>query len=336
MFPRFIIETFDIQFSNYIYNFNTEFLNSIISILESSPFIDVLFLQEFYKQNDYVYYTSVSLNNFSLEIYYFTTHTKSSDILHKSISIWKWFDSLLLKNNHNTQKQIYTCILLDIDIPKQINNEKCCKPLHVNGGVTYFLINKVIIFRTEDMLYTLIHEIIHALDLDFKSIQIPFPKYNNQIIYRSISSNSYLANESITDVITTIIHSHFISCINNLDFNSIIKSEIDNMTDLVKILNNYFNKNNIQLVIEEESNCVAYYIMKQHIMLLLFTYDDICLFLAVFSLCLNLNTINLSHVQRIISSRLNSDIKNKNLEEYFSKWLHSTSKNKLNRTIFNI
>jgi len=157
---------------------------------------------------------------------------------------------------------------------------------NVNSAVTDFL--NITIYRKEEMLKSILHELIHFHNIDN-------PGNTNTILRELINThnvapnNPYYLNESITEVLATLFNSAFISqqksklSLNTIlnYYKSIILNElIHNSIQVSKILKN-IGYNNLQSfyrsgitdkinqkskVLYQESDVFAYYILKMYLL----------------------------------------------------------------------
>ena len=159
------------------------------------------------------------------------------------------------------------------------NNHKKCGKLsqnNVNSGLSY--LNNIIIFRKEEMLKLLIHELIHALDIDIKYETNEDKKKLLELF--NINENNLLVNESYVETWAIIINLFLVIYEKNTKqseeikqnlFREYIKKEIVhsfqqcaklclyyNIDDFNKIYKN--NKNSIRY--EDTVNTFSYHIIK--------------------------------------------------------------------------
>lgn len=90
--------------------------------------------------------------------------------------------------------------IIDLNKPKKFNyDSKNLTPKNVNSGVTVKINDtiEVLIYRREELSRVIVHEMIHVLDFDDKSINVNFSrKYN---VYFGIIGKSINLNESFVD-----------------------------------------------------------------------------------------------------------------------------------------
>ena len=147
----------------------------------------------------------------------FATPGASTKTVERFTKILHWmnFVMTLLKSwTVKFDKTQLTVVLLDMDAPRRVpgssskfrlNDPRSAampSPLHVNGGVTYFRQDHVFVFRREDMLKVLIHELIHFFDLDYK-----WGLGGDQAVLGTmLMTNSVNANEAFVESLAIAIH----------------------------------------------------------------------------------------------------------------------------------
>lgn len=161
------------------------------------------------------------------------------------------------------------------------------KTININTAVTNG--RDIIIYRQQELLKSIFHELIHFHNLDFR--QIP-----NTIIQYLIKThnikpdNEYLLYECVTEAMANILNNIFLSG-NIKDFTHNLKLEIFYSTlQVAKILNicgykkwNEFssldklNNSNPKKHFKQDSCVMSYYILKYYIMMNLDTYFKMCL-----------------------------------------------------------
>lgn len=134
-------------------------------------------------------YTQILLNHITINIY----HNNDMPNIDALLDICLWMSNL---RNNNKKILIY---IYYIDVKKQLDDSITIKRDHVNSGSSNG--NRIIIWRKEELLKVLIHELIHYLDYDFKYASI-FNIYNvNQNI---------LVNEAYVDAWAIILHTMYL------------------------------------------------------------------------------------------------------------------------------
>ena len=127
------------------------------------------------------------------------------------------------------------------DCKKQINNQyRILTSKNVNSGLTIHELNtfKIIIFRKEEMEKVIIHELIHALNID-----IPFRKdfqlYENSIKchFNVSKTNQINIFEAFTEALGVYYNTLFNCILTNTDFHKIFTNEIKfSILQSIKIL----------------------------------------------------------------------------------------------------
>jgi hypothetical protein len=141
---------------------------------------------------------------------------------------------------------------------------------HVNSGSTTTYGNTsyadplIKIYRTEELVKVLFHELIHACKFD--KIFDDYPKHTFKV-----TRDKLLFTESITECFARIMNIILYSHIYNTDFNKILNYEITfGLIQTAKILNNYgfmsikdFLNNDVsdERVIKQETSAFEYYIL---------------------------------------------------------------------------
>jgi hypothetical protein len=163
--------------------------------------------------------------------------------------------------------------LYNYDGKKNIPDDNILRSINVNSGLTLFsgLKSEVLVYRKEEMIKVLTHELIHAFGIDNKYIA------EDKVIgltSKFCTKNSININETFTDafacllnvVMFTILES---KCINfNKKYKKNLKLEVDFIkaqSHKVLLLNNYnLSTRNITCNNDnfEETNGIAYYVLK--------------------------------------------------------------------------
>ena len=138
-------------------------------------------IEEYIRENiKYKYVCSYNYKNNIINIEYYCSKKKKNTDLFKIIVKRIIFMMIISNTYKNLNIEIY-----DTPFKKEFhcNNHKKCGNLshnNVNSGLSY--LNNIVIFRREEMLKLLIHELIHALDIDNKYETIQDKKKNIRII----------------------------------------------------------------------------------------------------------------------------------------------------------
>jgi hypothetical protein len=129
----------------------------------------------------------------------------------------------------------------------------------INSGVCYKYYKWIQIFRSEELLKVLIHELLHYYDLDCNTSE-----WIDELLPIKVPCNTLLLNEALTESMAIILHTYYYSIIMKKDFKILINKEITyskKMHDIilyhndVKTLNDLFN-------VCHYTNVIPYYIIK--------------------------------------------------------------------------
>jgi hypothetical protein len=153
-------------------------------------------------------------------------------------------------------------------------------PNEVNSGLTSIDLNKnknnkngdIILYRKEEILKVLIHEMIHSNLIDVKII---FSDKTNEFSNLFCVNYIILLNEAFTESLATIINIFYIHIINKLkkiELNTMFKNEIKYSNYICNKIINFYNINNISDILKKDNKCInnfpqktnvfSYYILK--------------------------------------------------------------------------
>jgi hypothetical protein len=129
----------------------------------------------------------------------------------------------------------------------------------INSGSCSKYNRWVQIFRSEEILKVLIHELLHYYDLDCNTTD-----WIDDILPIKTPCNSLLLNEAITEAMAIILHTYYYSEITNQDFKLLLCKEITyskKMHDIILYHNNVKTFNELFNVCHY-TNVIPYYIIK--------------------------------------------------------------------------
>jgi hypothetical protein len=129
----------------------------------------------------------------------------------------------------------------------------------INSGVCSKYYKWVQIFRSEELLKVLIHELLHYYDLDCNTTD-----WIDDILPIKTPCNRLLLNEAITEAMAIILHTYYYSEITNQDFKLLLRKEITyskKMHDIILYHNNVKSLNDLFNVCHY-TNVIPYYIIK--------------------------------------------------------------------------
>jgi len=156
-----------------------------------------------------------------------------------------------------------------------IKNNECMTELHVNSASTHLLqIPLVKIFRSEEMIKILIHEIIHASGFDKIFGDIDHTKYSFKV------NQTILFQEIIAETLAEYLNCLFYSKIHRQDFNKVLDKEIKfGLLQTAKILNHFNFKSMADFMNNKKDNdqiCQTTAVFEYHILktALLFNFKE--------------------------------------------------------------
>ena len=204
------------------------------------------------------------------------------------------FFNVFLKINRLPSKFIIFLTNNKKEIDENVLLHMHFKTINVNTAVTNG--HDIIIYRQQELLKSIFHELIHFHNLDFRNIP---PELIQYIIktHNTKSDNEYLLYECVTEAMANILNNLFLSS-NIKEFTINLENEIMFSTfQVAKILNickyknwdefasidsldrdsNKLNNSNPQKHFTQDSCVMSYYILKFYIIMNLDTYFKKCL-----------------------------------------------------------
>jgi hypothetical protein len=198
-------------------------------------------------------------------------------------------------------------------------------PYHVNGGVTSYNYTdaSIIVYRKQEIIKVLTHEMIHAFCLDAKNIPSHEEMFLNN--YFKIRCKSITINESFTDSLACLINTIMFSYFEDSSMKSFQKNfnkEKNHIIEKATLILKYYgyhkinNKLEIKHHICEHTHTISYYVLKA----LIFTYiHDFANLLEN-----NKMTINVPEYIKLIHAKLDIFIKNLKFNKNNSKNIRMT------------
>ena len=163
---------------------------------------------------------------------------------------------------------------------------------HVNGGVTWWndmmLDARVLVYRREEIIKVLTHELIHAFNLDEKHIERKHEEWFNS--HFGIRCKSITLNESFTDALAVLINTVVYSRVSNTDVHANLRREIRHMVKTAATVLNHLgyqkigNKLKIPGQVCENTHVTSYYVLKAAV------FSDVGNFMELLSsnrMCIN-------------------------------------------------
>lgn len=291
------INILKITFFNKLYNqlrsilTNKEFIKSFknISIKELkhvSKIKDSKFMSsEIKKDADKLKYGYLIEFNNNKIYYYSNQKVKVNNINPELLNICKVIKSLKILFKRENEEQIVHFYMTKKEkkFPKKKNS--LLGPNESNSGVTFSNFvesGEITIYRREECLKVLIHELIHANFIDKELIFIN-EKLEKQFNSYFCTDYTILLNEAFTEAMATILNLFYIHItlklkkkeldkmfVNELKYSIYIYSKIMNhynFNNLNKILKQGINKDLCKSNFPQKTNIIAYYVFKPLILL---------------------------------------------------------------------
>lgn len=261
-------------------------INNInITILNEN--VDVYFKNnEFTSENIKEYILNNLKNGYKLEyenntIIYYTKNLFLPKII---IHIFKIIKLLKILFNRTDYKQ--KIIYFETNKKKKFPNKNAILgPNEINSGLTFLVNGDIILYRKEELLKVLIHELIHSNLIDEKII---FSKYNKDFSNLFCVNYKILLNEAFTESFATIINLFYIHIINNFKINmlnTMFELEMKYSNQLCLKILDYYNIQNIEDIIKnnnicknifpQNTNVFSYYFLKNILLINHIKFGDI-------------------------------------------------------------
>jgi hypothetical protein len=303
LIPKYSILKFDVSIKNNIQNIKNNYINytpNYVVINESlkfedSNFIDKVLSDEFKKFNKYI---QIKESNIDIKI---SHSTISEKLIYKIYNIVKLFQKLY--GEKNIKLYIALCS------HKRMISKKIIGTVNVNGGQTD---GKIIeLFRGEEIIKVICHELIHFYKLDCRNID----NHQDKILddFKIVQNDVPLSiAEAFTEYLACIHHIALISLYTKASPELIYHYEkIWSLYQLCKILRHY-NMKKFEDLYENKfiqgTNVFSYYIIK---FFLLWKLDNKCNHKNV------IDILNNQDIIKIINKLLNSN-------QHFDKNLRMT------------
>lgn len=266
----------------YIYDLieNKKLPNTILDVINDislfSEFTCINILNEILTHDFYVFEYLIQFENITCNLKLITKKKISKKEIQKIIC-----RIFLIQTMFPNYQNKFNVNLYFTDQKKKLPKYKILGINEINSGVSIGDMNVINIFRKEEMLKLLIHEIIHNLNIDtsLRNNTTNFSKYFN-IPYQ----DNYIINESYTEFLAVLINSMIFSYEDNNDYNyalfiKIIENEKQyTLYQNAKILNHYgfksiddFNKPNDNELYQQKTSVFSYFFLKGA---LLFNYRE--------------------------------------------------------------
>ena len=212
----------------------------------------------------------ITFNNITI---YLISDTKMDNLVTHIVTIVKWL--LMISGKNNKKLDLYL-FLSDIikEIPHKCNKKECSlKRENINSGTSYHD-NWIHIYRKEELLKVLIHELIHYLEIDINSYAYIIDSYCSHILMHE-KSKPILVNEAYTEFLAIYLHTLYISkyishysknSLEEIFFELLLNEERFTLYQINKIFKisgiediSYFRKSNDFI---QHTNVISYFILK--------------------------------------------------------------------------
>lgn len=186
----------------------------------------------------------------------------------KKININKILHSCLFMKKLASYEKEINVILYFGNYKKKYNGNPILGPDEINSGVTFKFgyedYKLIFIWRKEELIKVLIHELIHYMDIDTDKNNILISNIIDTRI-NIIGNNS--SQEGYTEFLALILNSIFVGCYTNIDPNILYNYEIYfSFLQMAKILNfcNYSFRDLIEnkMHLHQNTNVVSYFFIK--------------------------------------------------------------------------
>jgi hypothetical protein len=325
-----IFNELNIIYKNIIENFllkNIIIKNIFIENINKNQFISNNIKNQINKIIKYGYV----INYENIILKYYTNKKINNNILPKLIIniliITKSLLILFKKNfKNNIQKINYYELSNKKIFPK--NNNIILSPNEINSGLTNINLNEygeITLFRKEEILKVLIHELIHSNLIDKNIIFSNISKFYNKMF---CVNYNILLNEAFTETMANILNIMFINIIdqksNIILLNKMFKNEIKYSIYIYSKIMDYYKINNINDIIKNKNgNCIktfpqktnvfSYYFLKSILLLKHISFGNI-----LYKCNLELNNNDIIDIIKLLNNNIELinkykyDIKDKN------------------------
>jgi hypothetical protein len=141
-------------------------------------------------------------------------------------------------------------------------------PNEINSGLTFVDLHKngnIILYRKEELLKVLIHELIHSNLIDIEIILTKKSKEFNDFF---CVNYKILLNEAYTETFATIINIFYINIINNLskkDLDNMFFNEMKYSTYICSKIMKYYNISSVNDIIKLDNKCISIFPQKTNV-----------------------------------------------------------------------
>jgi len=178
------------------------------------------------------------------------------------------FIIVIIKRLFYREKYPQKCIFFETNKKKQLPKEKnmILNSDNINSALTYLEFTKkngdIILYRKEECIKVLIHEMIHSNLIDKKII---YSKISNDFSNNFCSNYKTLLNESFTETFACIINIFIISIIKKMNVNEMFKNECIHSNIVCNRIKNYYGLDCFKSVIKMNNSCSNHFKQKTNI-----------------------------------------------------------------------
>ncbi len=224
-----------------------------------------------------------------IELIFFNSHPKLSkkelNIIHEIIFVIRFIKELFGRGSNFSQKVTYFPSLLKKEIngksPKSPKSQKCLGRNECNSGLTYLNTHldhnhidngDIVLFRDEEHIKVLIHEMIHS---NYRDLMLIRNGNSEDFTDNFCTDYEILLNESYTEFIATILNVFYVCLKNGMkmdEVNMLLKKEIEYGIYVCNRIMNYYGIDNIQDILKvddfckkhlsQKTNVISYYLFK--------------------------------------------------------------------------
>lgn len=228
------------------------------------------------KEFTHVGYTkTISIHNVHMQYEFWDNHEniKEASFFYNYACFLIYLISKWNKDDKNLK-----LVLINYDGKKKTPENHIFTSEHVNSGVTFYYSNyegNILVYRKEEMVKVLTHEMIHFFDIDAKHIDVHKEKEISTKFCLNESTNSINVNEAFTDalacVINIIMYTIIESSITNSKFKTLLKNNFVKEIGFIKsqarrVLNHVKYDESCSIHNMEETHAISYYVIKSVIL----------------------------------------------------------------------
>jgi hypothetical protein len=311
------------------YNINVSTISNIkinINDIKTGVFLTQEIANIIINNMKHIHIISITYNDIKFDVCVYTDERikKLKSKFVKSLVIRILLFNILTKKYYNSNKaRIPKIILYMLNLPKQINFLKEMKnPLSfifnsqiINSGYHDVNNGEIVIFRSEEILKVIIHELIHFYELDyfFSNYSLPINIINNILTHYNLSSdNNYIWNECKTESLAILLY-YMIEVPNLEKLNKCIKLELDwNMFQIAKIIFLITKDINTHTILQENSLSSSKVLMNLKQTTCVFNY----FILKTLLLMQDVEPLNISKLENYQQMFINDGILNNGIRHY--------------------